>query len=181
MSPAETTLQVLQFVRHAIGKQRWDPDANELLAKAKLLEDLPVPDLKRAAIHHLQTSQFPPTVAELRKLALPDTKPSGELAFDYARRAAHHASPYDGRSCSEAWAALELKDPVAAEACRAFGGFRAFWDLASDDVNTSRAQFRGIYNGLAQHARIASGAKTAELALAGGPQLPRGGDPRKLL
>lgn len=183
MSEPTTTLTVLRFLA-ATYSTRWKPDAEQLATWAVLLADIPPDDLKRAAVAYAQGSPHPPTIADLRKLAKPDTTPSGDEAFDLARRASKHASPYSSERCSEAWAALEKKDPVAADACRSFGGFRAFWEMLTDDVPTQRAQFRSIYDSMQRQEKAYTALATAQNTIERGipgRELDRGGEPRKLL
>lgn len=161
MSNPETTLSALRFLA-ATYEHRWKPTADQLAAWAVLLADIKPDDLKRAAVQHAQVSQHPPTVAELRKLALPDITPSGDEAFDLARRAAHSASRYDERSSTTARKALELKDPIAAQACSAFGGFQAFWDMLSEDLPANRAQFRNIYDSMQRRAKTQKSSAEAQ-------------------
>lgn len=183
MSSAETTLSVLRFLKSAY-EHRWNPSAEQLSAWALLLADIPPEDLKRAAIVHANENEHPPSVADLRRHAKPNTAPCGDEAFDLARRAAAHASPYDDKRCLEAWKALEVKDPVAAAATRAFGGFATFWDMPSDQLPTYRAQFRTIYETMQKRGRIEQSQDHARRFLEGdfpGVNLSNGDGPRKLL
>lgn len=169
-------------------KRPADDIARGMQTWSTLVADIEPDALIQAAVAHAQSSRFPPTVAELRERCAPSAPNPGEAAFDLARRAAQHASPYSSERCSEAWAALERKDPIAAQACRDFGGFRAFWDLESEAVNTSRAHFARIYNALAATAKREREAETARFVLNFATLPPmlrernetRGGEPRRV-
>lgn len=168
----------------------WGRNCTGTMADSWLLTlgDCEPAALLAAAVAHARSNKFPPTPAELLARAQPVVESPGEAAFDLARRAAQHASPYSSERCSEAWAALERKDPIAAQTCRDFGGFRAFWELESEAVNTSRAHFARIYNALAATAKRERENETARFILNFAelpPMLqatnePRGGEPRRV-
>lgn len=168
----------------------WGRNCTSSMADSWLLtlSDVEPAALLTAAVAHARSNKFPPTPAELLARCVPDVTLPGEAAFDLARRAAQHASPYSSERCDEARAALERKDPIAARACREFGGFRAFWDLEAEAVNTSRAHFARIYNALAATAKREREAETARFVL-NFAELPpmlrernetRGGEPRRV-
>lgn len=182
MSNPETTLSVLRFLA-ATYEHRWKPSADQLASWAVLLADIKPEALKRAAVQHAQNSQHPPSVADLRTLAQSDKGISGDEAFGLAKAAAQGASPYSSKSCSESWAWLEAEDPIAASACRAFGGFSVFWEMLADDVPTQRAQFRRIYESMQTRSQTKRSEAGAQRLL--DDFMPRdqlGGDgPRKLI
>lgn len=167
MSDTLTTLSVLKFLA-ATYEPRWKPSGEQLTAWTSLLADIPPEDLKRAAVQFSQNSVHPPTVADLRKLALPDTTAAGDEAFELVRRAAHHASRYSDEKCQEARDALKRKDPLLIEALNMVGGFSYFWDMLTDDLPTHRAQFRNIWDSIQKREKQKRDSKTARLTLAGG-------------
>lgn len=168
----------------------WGRNCTGSMADSWLLTlgDCEPATLLTAAVAHARSSKFPPTPADLLARCRADQTPAGEAAFDLASRAARYASPHDEKRCSEAWRALRARDAVAADACREFGGFRAFWDLETDAIGTARAHFARIYSSLAAKARAAAELEDARLVLnfaALPPMLrpgpdARGGEPRRI-
>ncbi len=169
----------------------WGRNATGSMADSWLLTlgDCEPAALLTAAVAHARSSKFPPTPAELLARCVPDVNAPGEAAFDLARRAARHASPHDETRCAEAWRALDARDSVAAQACREFGGFRAFWDLEAESIGVARAHFARIYAAHAATAKRERENETARFVL-NFAELPpmlrpgsdrRGGDARRML
>lgn len=160
---------MLKFLADAM-QHRWQPTAAQLRTWTVLLADIPPKDLQVAAIQLVQESEYPPTVAALRRLASPVTALAGEEAFELARKAARHASPYSDARCEEAMNALRAKDPLLAEVVVAFGGFSAFWRMDNEMIPAIRAQFRGAWDAALKR-RDDEKAKASALALMQGGAL----------
>lgn len=147
-----------------------------------LLGDIPLDRLLVAAVAHAQSSQFPPTVAELRSRAEPRLTSAPEEAWALCRKAAGYCSPYaSDERYAQTWAALEAKDPCAAEALRSLGGFSLFHGQLTEDVSTNRAHFARAYTEISNRRLRQAQEERAVDTLERAPQISSGMPPPRVL
>ena len=114
---------------------------------AELLADLDIDTLKAATRQHIASGDWPPTIADLRRLcaqvsapAMPDWGEAWRELLDQIGRVGSYGAP--------SWS-----HPVIAEAVRQFGPWREVCAMEIDQTPTNRAQFRQIYEAIAGRAQ----------------------------
>lgn len=102
------------------------------------LEDVPVPNLKRAVVDAIKTGKFCPTVAELRELAgVANGQQRAELAFAALDRAIANHGGY--RSVS-------FDDPLINAVVRSLGGWTRVCDMHPEEfAKWYRKEFLATY------------------------------------
>lgn len=117
---------------------------------AELLADLDIDTLKAATRQHIASGDWPPTIADLRRLcaqvsapAMPDWGEAWRELLDQIGRVGSYGTP--------SWSS-----PVIAEAVRQFGPWRELCAMEIDQTPTNRAQFRQVYEAVAGRAHRTS-------------------------
>lgn len=116
---------------------------------SEMLKDIPAETLNAAVKQVINTSVYPPTVAEIRKTA---ERLSGKQAPDYTAawgRFKRGFSRWGSYRKAEFLAELEReRDPALIEAVKRFG-WEEYGASATENESVQRAQFREIYNAVA--------------------------------
>lgn len=108
----------------------------------KMLSDISYPALSEAATKYIATNVYPPTIADLRKLATERAPGDWSIGWGLTLKA---ISRYGYYREQEALAYLESCDEMAAEVVRRLG----FQTLClSENQQTDRANFRMAYEAL---------------------------------
>lgn len=115
---------------------------DSVLIYVATLADIPAPDLAMAARHHIATSKWPPTVAELREAHHALTKPATLTAME-AWGEVIQALRRVG-----SWGTPSWSSPLVEATVNALGGWPSMCAMDIQDTPTVRAQFRDAYNAL---------------------------------
>lgn len=125
----------------------WNPSAQTLEFYAQMLADIPAVDLGLAITLHVQSSTFPPTVADLRKSHQAGCGIAPEEAWlEVARQV--KAVGWCGRP--------SFSSPDVSKAVEALGGWKSLCSTPTADMGTARAQFMrcfGAYSKRTEHNR----------------------------
>ena len=149
MATRDEVKALLAIIAAAYGdKFRLAPKTLDVYAE--LLADLDIDTLKAATRQHIASGDWPPTIADLRRLcaqvsapAMPDWGEAWRELLDQIGRVGSYGAP--------SWS-----HPVIAEAVRQFGPWREVCAMEIDQTPTNRAQFRQIYEAIAGRAQRAA-------------------------
>jgi hypothetical protein len=146
MATRDEVKALLAIIAAAYGdKFRLAPKTLDVYAE--LLADLDIDTLKAATRQHIASGDWPPTIADLRRLcaqvsapALPDWGEAWAELLGQIGRVGYVGTP--------TWS-----HPVIAEAVRQFGPWRELCAMEIDQTPTNRAQFRQVYKTVARRAQ----------------------------
>ena len=110
----------------------WQVSEATIETWAELLADTKASDLIRAAAHHVRTSRFPPTVAEILALSREASNVNAEEAWLEVGLAIKTVG-YTGQP---KWSHPQIERAVAA-----VGGWRGLCSTLSSDMGVARAHF----------------------------------------
>jgi len=161
MNAREVPTPVLQaFALFGRFYRTWVIDESVIASWWALLSDVPPDQFLRAAIEHSRASTFPPTPAELRKLAL---RPEQE-----------------GLTAEDAWSEVigeirrvgwcgkpQWSTPQAERAAAALGSWRTLCSQTSNELAANRAHFFRLYSAFAGRAEREVACLEAEQITAG--------------
>lgn len=139
MATRDEVKALLAIIAAAYGdKFRLAPKTLDVYAD--LLADVPIDLLKTATRQHIADKDWPPTVAELRRLTRQldgPTLPDADMAWSEVIRAigavGHTGTP-------------TFSHATIAEAVRGMGGWQLMCAMEIGDTATHRAQFRDVFN-----------------------------------
>ena len=135
-----TEVKALLAVIAAAYGERFKLTPGTVDVYADLLADLDIDSLRAATRQHIANDDWPPTVADLRRLCaqvsaptLPDWGDAWREMLDQIARVGSYGTPF--------WSS-----PIIAEAVRQFGPWRELCAMEIAQTSTNRAQFRDVYN-----------------------------------
>ena len=144
MTDFEDFKTVVKVLKSTYTGPNFLPDADAVKAWYYMLKDINFEVLKAATYKYAMTNKFPPTVADLREMALAVTNGDIPLWSDGWEQVQIAIRKYGSYNPT---AALDMMDPITAATVRRLG-----WrDLCmSENPVADRANFRLIYEQLAE-------------------------------
>lgn len=130
------------------------PDTVSMTVWYEALKDIDYETVKKAAMAHIQTSPYPPTIADIRLKAVETVSPKSDWSdgWGQVRKAISRYGMWDYSG------AMASFDEYTAEAVNRIG-----WEAIcmSENIDTTRAQFRQAYE-------LVAGRKKEQLCLSEG-------------
>lgn len=115
---------------------KWTITEDVIAVWAEFLSDLPVDAVVSAVAQHVRTAKFPPSIAEIRKIAKGPAGLSGEEAWhEVIQQVRKHG--WCGKP--------EFSDAKIRKGVQAIGGWRNLCSLNTTEMGVARAHFMRCY------------------------------------
>lgn len=132
-------IRLLQGLKAAYTSPNFMPDEEAVKVWYAMLRDIPYEILSLAAQHHIATSQYPPTIAELRAGC---AEIMCEDLLDWTEAWAKVLEVVSAYGVSNGREGVKQLDGPTAEAVRRVG----YWAICnSENISVERANFRAAY------------------------------------
>lgn len=149
--------KIAATLKACYSKDSFLPDAVAMTVWYEALKDIDYETAKKAAMAHVKTSPYPPTISDLRKRAVDAVSPKSDWSdgWGQVRKAIGAYGMWDEKG------AIESLDHYTAETVKRMG-----WQsiCSSENAEVTRAQFRQVYE-------LVSSREKEQLCLAEGVQL----------